>query len=208
MSAMQTSKRTLLATAIALAFGWPVPVDAGQFNGKVNIGSSAPEWKGLVGSDGKKHALEHYRAATVLVIAFTANSCPVSQMYEDRFNRFVKEEGPHGVAFIAISCSLLPSDSLGKIKDRVCDNHLTFDYLFDPSQQTGRDYGATVTPQMFVLDQKRKIAYMGKFDDNLETEKVRRKYVEDAVRALLAGQRPEPSETRATGCGIEYGRPR
>ena len=74
----------------------------------------------------------------------------------------------------------------------------------DPSQQTGRDYGATVTPQVFVLDHERKIAYMGKFDDDIEPEKVRHKYVENAVAALLAGRKVEPSETRPTGCGIEY----
>jgi hypothetical protein len=58
-----------------------------------------------------------------------------------------------------------------------------------------------------VLDRDRKIAYMGRFDDNMEPEKVRREFARDAVRALLAGKLPDPNETRATGCGIEYGKP-
>ena len=64
-----------------------------------------------------------------------------------------------------------------------------------------------MTPQVFVLDRNRNIAYMGRFDDNMEPDMVKRKFAENAVRALLSGKQPEPSETRATGCGIEYGKP-
>jgi peroxiredoxin len=101
----------------------------------------------------------------------------------------------------------LPPDRLEKMKERANKKRFNFDYLSDPTQQTGKDYGATVTPQVFVLDQNRNIAYMGRFDDNIEPDKVQREFVQDAVRALFSGKRPDPSETRATGCGIEYGKP-
>jgi len=198
----------LAAAFVSGALGPSARGEASQFNRKVDVGSAAPAWQGLVGTDGKKRRLDDYRAAKVIVIAFTSNSCPVSELYEDRFSRFAKEHRPRGVAFVAISCSLLPSDSLDKMRERARKRHFNFDYLADPTQQTGRNYGATVTPQLFVLDQERKIAYMGKFDDNIEPEKVRRQFVPDAVGALLSGGKPEPSETRATGCGIEYGKPR
>ncbi len=197
----------VLGTVIAIGSAPPAPASAAKFNRKVDVGKPAPEWKGLTGVDGRKHSLVDYKKVKVLVVAFTCNQCPVSQLYEERFIHFVKEYKPQEVALVAISCSLLPPDRLEKMKERASKRRFNFDYLSDPAQQTGKDYGATVTPQVFVLDQNRNIAYMGRVDDNIEPDKVQREYLQDAVRALLSGKRPDPSETRATGCGIEYGKP-
>jgi len=178
-----------------------------KFNRKVDIGQSAPKFNDLMGIDGKPHSLDDYKSAKILVIAFTCNQCPVSRMYEDRFIRFAKVQKKLGVIFIAISSSLLPPDNLDKMKERAAQKGFDFPYLHDSTQQIARAYGATVTPQVFVLDGDRNIAYMGLFDDDMEPEKVQRSYVRDAVHALLDGKRPEPSETHAKGCGIEYGKP-
>jgi peroxiredoxin len=180
--------------------------DAAKFNRKVDIGRPAPVWKNLVGVDGRRHSLGDYKGK-VLVIAFMCNQCEVSQIYEDRFIALAKELKAKNVALVGISCSLLPPDRLDKMIERARKKTFNFDYLTDPTQQVGKDYGATVTPQMFVLDQSRNIAYMGRFDDSLYADDVHRRFVEDAVRAILAGKQPDPSETRATGCGIEYGKP-
>jgi hypothetical protein len=81
-----------------------------------------------------------------------------------------------------------------------------FPYLHDADQSVGRGFGATSTPQLFVLDGERKIAYMGAFDDNMIESEVKHHYLIDAVDALLAGKKPEVTETRARGCSIEYER--
>ncbi|HXY33867.1 MAG TPA: thioredoxin family protein [Planctomycetaceae bacterium] len=196
----------ILAAAIFLA-ALSGSALAAKFNHKVNIGQPAPKFEGLIGTDGKSHSLDDYKSAKVVVIAFTCNHCPVAQLYEDRFIRFARAQKKRGVAFIAISSSLLPPDSLDKMRERASQKGFDFPYLCDSTQEIGRAYGATVTPQLFVLDSDRNIAYMGKFDDDIEPEKAQRSYVRDAVHALLDGRRPDPSETRATGCGIEYGKP-
>jgi peroxiredoxin len=194
----------LLASAVVACAG---SIQAAKFNRKVDVGQPAPKFTGLSGIDSKSHSLDDYKSAKVIVIAFTCNHCPVAQMYEDRFIRFANAQKKRGVVFIAISSSLLPPDSPEKMRERATQKGFPFDYLSDPSQDVGRAYGATVTPQLFVLDRERNIAYMGKFDDDIEPEKVRRSYVREAVHALLDGKRPDPSETRATGCGIDYGKP-
>ncbi len=199
------------AICAALAFGLAIalvaPADAAKFNRKVDIGRPAPVWKNLAGVDGHKHSLSDYKTAKVLVIAFMCNQCEVSQIYEDRFMRLAKEFKPQQVTFVGISCSRLPADRLDKMIERARQKKFNFDYLTDPSQQTGKDYGATVTPQVFVLNPSRNIAYMGRFDDSMYTEDVRRRFVDEAVRAILAGKQPDPSETRASGCAIEYVKP-
>jgi peroxiredoxin len=200
-----------LAFCAEIAFGLVISAgksaDAAKFNRKVDVGRPAPTWKNLAGVDGRKHSLGDYKGAKVLVIAFMCNQCEVSQIYEDRFMTLAKEYKRQEVTFVGISCSRLPPDRLDKMIERAKQKKFSFDYLTDPSQQVGKDYGATVTPQMFVLDQSRNIAYMGRFDDSMYADDVRRRFVEDAVRAILAGKPPDPSETRASGCAIEYGKP-
>jgi peroxiredoxin len=195
------------AVFTALVAGLSGPASAAKFNRKVDIGQPAPKFVGLVGTDGKSRSLDDFKSAKIVVIAFTCNHCPVAQMYEERFIRFAKAQKRRDVAFVAINCSLLPPDNLDKMRERAAQKGFDFPYLIDPTQEIGKAYGATVTPQLFVLDRERNIAYMGKFDDDIEPEKVQRTYVRDAVHALLDGKRPEPAETRATGCGIEYGKP-
>ncbi len=181
--------------------------NAAKFNRKVDVGKPAPVWKNLAGVDGRTHSLSDYKSAKVLVIAFMCNQCEVSQAYEERFIALAKEFKPNQVALVGISCSLLPADRLDKMVERAKKQRFNFDYLTDPSQQVGKGYGATVTPQMFVLDQSRNIAYMGRFDDSMYADDVHRQFVEDAVRAILTGRQVDPSETRASGCAIEYGKP-
>ncbi len=193
--------------AIVLVLAFSDSTIAAKYNRKVDVGQAAPKFEGLMGVDGKSHSLDDYKSAKVLVIAFTCNHCPVAQMYEDRFIRFARAQKRRGVVFVAISSSLLPPDSLDKMKERAHQKGFDFPYLSDSTQEVGKAYGATVTPQLFVLDRERNIAYMGKFDDDIEPEKAQRSYVRDAVHALLDGKRPDPAETRATGCGIEYGKP-
>ncbi|HEV3302025.1 MAG TPA: thioredoxin family protein [Planctomycetaceae bacterium] len=207
MSGRRFRSVVFASISFAVLAALPGPACAAKFNRKVDVGQPAPKFVGLIGIDGKSHSLDDYKSAKVIVIAFTCNHCPVAQMYEDRFIRFAKAQKKRGVVFVAISSSLLPPDSLEKMRERATQKGFDFPYLSDPTQEIGKAYGATVTPQVFVLDRERNIAYMGKFDDDIEPEKVQRSYVREAVHALLDGKRPDPGETRATGCGIEYGKP-
>jgi hypothetical protein len=48
------------------------------------------------------------------------------------------------------------------------------------------------------------VRYVGAIDDNYQDETaVKEKYVENAVNALIKGQKPEPGFTKAIGCTIK-----
>ena len=68
----------------------------------------------------------------------------------------------------------------------------------------GHDYGAMVTPHVFLLDRDRKIAYIGAVDDNMQPAQVKDSYLRDALDSLLAGKKPPQEKTTAVGCGIRY----
>jgi peroxiredoxin len=190
--------------ALILALACSADLKAGKFNRKLDLGDPAPNWTNLAGIDGKKHSLADYRDKKVLVIVFLCNHCPVAQTYTERIVDFVKTNRTRGVELVAISVSRFPADRFEKMQEHAAKSGFNFPYLYDESQKTGQDYGATCTPHFFVLDRDRRIAYMGAFDDNMVPAKVEHHYLGNAVEALLADQRPEVGETLQRGCPIDY----
>jgi peroxiredoxin len=180
---------------------------AGEFNGVLNVGDAAPAWTDLPGTDGKRHALEELHDKKVVVVVFTCNSCPVARDYEDRIMTLTKQN-PQDVAVVAINVNRGPDDSLAKMTERARERGFTYLYLADESQNIGRAYGASATPDFFVLSPERKIVYMGSLDDNNDPSLAKVNHVSDAVQAALAGTKPTTAETFARGCGIRYARQR
>lgn len=170
----------------------------------LKIGNAAPNWSDLPGVDGKPHSLFDYRNAELVVMVFTCNHCPVAQAYQDRLIALQKDYQNKGVQIIAVNVNNIPEDRLDKMKERAASKGFSFPYLYDASQKIGRDYGAKVTPHVFVLDKNRKIAYMGAVDDNLNLDEVKKHSLRDALDALLAGKTPPDTVTQQFGCSIKY----
>jgi len=183
---------------------------AGQFNKTLNIGDKAPEWKDLPGIDGKKHSLAELKDKDVVVVVFTCNSCPIAVDYEDRIIAFAKKySGPESkVALVAVCVNLIEEDRLPKLAERAKEKSFTFPYLYDESQKIGKAFGANYTPEFFVLDRDRKIAYMGAMDDHSPPAEAKVSYLEKAVEAVLKGEKPETTETLARGCRVRYSKSR
>lgn len=149
---------TLAACLAVLVFS--VAGLAGDFNSKVSVGDPGAGFKNLAGVDGKSHSMDDYKSAKVLVLCFTCNHCPVAVAYEDRFVEFAKAYKSKGVQFVAINVNNLDADKLPAMKKRAEEKGFNFPYLYDPSQESARAYGATCTPHLFVLCPERKIAYI------------------------------------------------
>jgi peroxiredoxin len=166
----------------------------------IKVGDAAPEFKAET-VDGKTLTLADTKGSKVVVITFTCNNCPVAVAYEDRFIEFAKQYEDKGVALVAINVNV--TEDLEAMKKRAEEKGFNFPYAYDGSGKSAEAYGARVTPHMYIVDGDGKIAYIGAFDDNMNRDKVTKTYVVDAVDALLAGKRPEVSETKAVGCTIK-----
>lgn len=167
-----------------------------------DIGSPAPQWKYIPGTDDQLHSLSEHQDAKVIVVAFLCNKCPCVKGYETRFNRFVDTYAGQGVQFVAFNSSHGDLENMPEMKRRAAG--LKFDYLRDANQQVGKAFGATSTPHVFILNQERKIVYSGAFDDNRAEAVVKKHYVHDVVQALLSGSPVPVSRTRQFGCAITY----
>ena len=180
------------------------PAVAGKFNAVLKVGQKAPEWSGLLGVDGKRHSLADLKAARGVLLVFLSNRCPMTRSYEARLKKLASGYRKSGLAVIGVSIGHSPTDRLEKMIARSALSKYNFPYCIDLTQQLGRRYGATCTPHAFLLDRKRRVAYMGAIDDNVDPGKIEHHYLRDAIRAVLAGKRPEVFETLQKGCEIKY----
>jgi peroxiredoxin len=168
------------------------------------IGDKAPAWEALAGTDGKEHSLKDLEKAKAVAVVFTCNTCPVAVAYEDRMIKLTEEYKNKGVTLVAINVNKDDRNNLEAMKERAEKKGFPFAYLFDPTQKIARDFGALVTPHVFLLDQERKIAYMGAIDDNMKEDAVKKHGLKDAIDAVLEGKKPEVATTKQHGCGIRY----
>jgi peroxiredoxin len=182
--------------------------DAGQYNQVLSIGDAAPAWSDLLGVDDQKHSLADLSDSKVVVVVFTCNSCPYAVDVEDRLLALHKKYADLGVALVAINVNKVEDDLLPAMKDKADEKGFRFPYLFDESQQIAKQYGAIYTPEFFVINQERKVLYMGAMDDSPDGKQVTNAYVQKAVDAALDGKQPEVTETPAIGCRVRYERVR
>jgi peroxiredoxin len=190
--------------------GWLLlgsPLFAGKFNKVLSIGDAAPVWKDLPGTDDKKHSLDALREREFVVVVFTCNSCACSEEYEERIIAFAKKYAPK-VALVAINVNTIADDRLDAMKKKAEKKKFPFPYLYDETQKIGTAYGAKYTPEFFILNKERKVVYMGAMDDKSKEADVQHKYLEDALDALLKGNKPPIEETAAFGCLVRYKRMR
>lgn len=173
------------------------------------IGDLATDFS-LKNVDGKMVSLADYKEAKGFIVAFTCNHCPYAVAYEDRIIALDKKYRELGYPVIAINPNnpeKQPADSFENMITRAKEKGFTFPYLLDEGQHIYPQYGATKTPHMFVLqktDEGNVVKYIGAIDDNYEdADAVTRKYVEEAVDALLKGEKVPTQVTKAIGCTIK-----
>ncbi len=191
-------------------------VFAGKYNTVIEIGMKAPSFANLEGVDGQKRSLSDFKE-DVVVLVFLANHCPWVKGGDKDLVQVVTEFKGQSVRVVGLGVNLRPDDLPPAMKKHAARVGYNFQYLHDPSQEVGRKYGATRTPEFFVLDKQRRIVYTGLLHNS--PAQMRRDgsvqytngqpvqhYVRDAVRAVLAGKPAPVAETRAQGCTVEYAR--
>lgn len=174
----------------------------------LSLGDLAPDFL-LPTTDGGTASLADLDGPTAVVIAFWCNHCPYVQAWEERFNAIARDYGPRGVATIAICANdavTHPGDSLEAMTLRAAEREYDFPYARDDGQGVPRAYGAERTPEIFVLDDRLRLAYHGAIDDSSDAERVTEHFLRSALDAVIEGRAPERASTPPVGCTIKWTR--
>ncbi len=160
--------------------------------------------------DDKMVSLDDYKDKEGVIVIFTCNHCPYAKAYEDRIIALAKA---HASDFPVVAISSndqdsYPEDGPEAMKKQAKEKSYPFPYLFDETQEQAKLFGATKTPHVYLLKREGKkfnVAYIGAIDDNYQdASKVKKHYLEDAIKALKSNQKPSPAETKAIGCSIKW----
>lgn len=167
----------------------------------------------LRATDGRQVALSDFSSNRGIIIVFTCNHCPFSQMYESRIIRLARTFEPRGVPLLAINpndSAQVPEDSFMEMVKTARRKKYPFPYLHDPTQEVARRFGAARTPHVFVaqrVNDKFILVYKGAVDNDPEQikGKAAEAYVEKVAEAILNGKEDMPySEVKAVGCTIKW----
>lgn len=174
------------------------------------LGTAAPKFN-LPDPDGKSVSLDDFKDAPALVVAFICNHCPFVKHIRKQFASFAKEYQSRGVAFVAINSNDVesyPDDAPEKMAEEVKEIGYTFPYLSDQSQEVAKAYRAACTPDLYVFDKVRRLAYRGQFDDSRpgNARPVTGRDLRAALDALLAGHAVSENQRPSVGCNIKWKR--
>ena len=201
-----TTEASEVPTEAAQAVATTVAEKQVQATPGYKIGDTAEDFA-LKNVDGETVSLSDYENAKGYIVTFTCNTCPYAKAYEDRLIDLHNKYASQGYPVVAINPNdpaMKPGDSVEEMKVRAKDKGFPFAYLFDEGQMVFPKFGATRTPHVFLLDKDMVVKYIGAIDDNAQdASAVKTKYVEDAIAAMEAGKNPDPSTTKAVGCGIK-----
>ena len=186
----------LLSLAILIA---AAPVKNG-----FDVGDTVTDFR-LKNVDGRMISLATYNDAKGYIVIFDSNTCPYSKAYNERIGALHEKYSSKGFPLIVINSNDGAGDSFDDMVKMAKKKNYKFPYLFDKTQEVAFAYGATNTPHVFVLTKELKVAYIGTIDDNARhADSVSKRFVEDAVNALLAGKPVPITKTKAIGCGIKW----
>ncbi|TWT99252.1 Thiol-disulfide oxidoreductase ResA [Botrimarina colliarenosi] len=177
----------------------------------------APAWGGIgtVISDfrlpdayGQQRSLSDYGAADAIVVVFLGVECPLAKLYGPRLAAIAADYADRNVTVIGVNANR--QDSLTELAAYGRRSGIEFPLLKDNHAEAAELFGATRTPEAFVLDRQRVVRYQGRIDDQYDVGAVRKapsqRFVREALDAVLDDQDVPTPETRAVGCVI--GRPR
>ncbi|SDK73086.1 Peroxiredoxin [Catalinimonas alkaloidigena] len=194
----------------ALSFLLVMLVAVAAFAQGYEVGDKARDFS-LKNVDGKMVSMKGDSSAKGYILAFTCNSCPFAQAYEQRIIALHQKYAAKGYPVIAINPNdpeKQPKDSFEAMQKVAKSKSYPFAYVMDNTQEIARAYGAVRTPHLFIVKKygsDYKVEYIGTIDDNAnDPAAVNKKYVEDAMNSILAGNPVQVSETKAIGCGIKW----
>jgi len=172
-----------------------------------DLGKPCPSFE-LPGVDGRTYSLKDFQLTKPLVVMFICNHCPYVQAIEDRLIQLGQDLKKLEIPVVAI-CSndeeSYPEDNFENLQKRWKEKCYPFPYLQDKSQEVAKIFGAVCTPDFFVYDKTRKLAYRGRLDDSWKNpEAVTKRELYKAVLQLNDGKTLQDPQVPSMGCNIKW----
>ncbi len=174
----------------------------------IELGAASPGFE-LRDATGRLYTQGDFGGAPALLVAFISNRCPFVLLIREEFARFAREYAGKGLAIAAINSNdaeAYPEEASTRVASEALDQGYSFPYLKDEDQKVAKAFGAACTPDLFLYDADRRLAYHGQFDDARpgNARPVTGADLRAAVDAVLRGERPVGPQIPSIGCNIKW----
>lgn len=159
--------------------------------------------------NGRTTGPDDFSGAKALVVIFLCRHCPYVIHVMPTLLTMAREYLPAGAAFVGISANdaaNYPDDSPARLKDMVITQDIPFPILHDETQETARAFHAACTPEFYLFDATRRLAYHGRLDASTPGNNLpcTGEDLRAALDAVLAGHQAPGAQHPSMGCSIKW----
>jgi peroxiredoxin len=180
--------------------------------GSASVGKVAPDFT-LKDLEGREVSLASYRGKVVVLEWFNPG-CPFVKASHAKgsLKGTAKKHAAQGVEWLAVNSSARGKQGFEPAanSDAAKTFGLEHPILRDENGAVGHAYGATNTPNMFVIDKSGVLVYAGAIDNSPDGEGEAPtsgslvNYVDAALEDLAAGRAVRTPVTKPYGCSVKY----
>jgi len=173
------------------------------------LGTKAPEFSLPDVVSGNTISLGTFANTKAFVVMFICRHCPFVQHVKGELAQLGKDYAGKDVGIVAVSANDVtthPQDAPDKLKEFAEEMSFAFPLCYDESQETAKAYTAACTPDFFVFDGERKLAYRGQLDDSRpgNGKPVNGKDLREAIEGVLTGSPITTEQRPSIGCNIKW----
>ncbi|WP_414545918.1 thioredoxin family protein [Nostoc sp. CCY0012] len=173
------------------------------------LGTQAPDFHLPDVVSGKTISLATFAEKKALLIMFICQHCPFVKHIKSELAQLGKDYFTSDLGIVAISANdaeKYPDDAPESLKTMATELDFKFPLCFDQTQEVAKAYTAACTPDFFVFDAERQLAYRGQLDDSRPSNNkpVTGEDLRAAIEAVLAGKSVPGEQQPSIGCNIKW----
>jgi len=174
-------------------------------------GTAAPPFSLRDVVNGQTYSLDSFADKTALLVMFICRHCPYVVHVEQELARLGRDYRDMSVGILAISSNDpvgYPDDAPSRLKEMAQRLEFTFPFCHDETQEVAKAYRAACTPDFYLFDRDRRLAYHGQIDESRpgNNKPVTGRDLRSAIQAVLAGKPVDGTQRPSIGCSIKWKR--
>jgi peroxiredoxin len=173
------------------------------------LGVSAPDFQLVDVVSGATISLASFTGKPALLVMFISVHCPFVKHVQAQLAQIGTDYSDRGLGMVAISPNDIekyPDDAPAHLAALTHAEGFNFPVCCDASQAVAKMYTAACTPDFFLFDRDRYLAYRGQLDDSRPSngKPVTGQDLRHAIELLLAGKEVDPNQRPSIGCNIKW----
>ena len=184
----------------AAALGWRVYSGPAAPAASVALGQAVTDFT-LPDTNGQQHSLASLKGEKGTLLIFIATQCPYSNAYNQRMEALHRDYNARGIRLVGINPN--KTEPAEEVRSHAQQNGLTFIVLKDPDNRIADYFGASVTPETYLLDAGNVLRYHGRLDADHKDAGLNSGELRQALEELLGGQAIANTGKKAFGCTIK-----